>query len=121
VNTWGLRPQAHTFISNMFLASDYVKTNTDLATMEGANEAARRAVNSIIQQTGEEKPLCKIWDLHEPWFLAPFRWADRRRYDKGLPWHHKKGLLTTILVEITHVCLKVANLFSRKKHRSKNG
>ena len=28
-----------------FLAADYVRTYTDLATMEGANEAARRAVN----------------------------------------------------------------------------
>ena len=32
----------------MFLAADYVRTNTDLTTMEGANEAARRAVNCII-------------------------------------------------------------------------
>lgn len=119
VNTWGLRPQAHTFISNMFLASDYVKTNTDLATMEGANEAARRAVNSIIQQTGEEKPLCKVWELHEPWFLAPFRWADKHRFDKGLPWHHKKSIFTTILAGAVHFCIKVANLFTRKKHRPK--
>ena len=119
VNTWGLRPQAHTFIDNLFLASDYVKTNTDLATMEGANEAARRAVNSIIQQSGGDQPLCKIWDLHEPWFLAPFRRADKRRYDKGLPWHHKKSVFTTILVEIAHVCLKVASLFTRKKHKPK--
>ncbi len=120
VNTWGLRPEAHTHIHNMFLASDYVKTNTDLATMEGANEAARRAVNSIIQQSSSDRSLCKIWDLHEPWFLAPFRWADRRRFNKGLPWHYKKSLVTTILVEIVHICLKVANLFSRKKQRSKS-
>ena len=46
INSWDLRPYAYTRIPNMFLASDYVKTYTDLATMEGANEAARRAVNS---------------------------------------------------------------------------
>ncbi len=119
VNTWGLRPQAYTFIDNMFLASDYVKTNTDLATMEGANEAARRAVNSIIQRSGSNQSLCEIWDLHEPWFLAPFRWADKRRFEKGLPWHHKKSLFTKILVGIAHLFLKVAHLFSRKKHGSK--
>ena len=45
VNTWALRPEATTAIPNLFLASDYVRTHTDLATMEGANEAARRAVN----------------------------------------------------------------------------
>ncbi|MDX1429516.1 MAG: FAD-dependent oxidoreductase, partial [Rhodothermales bacterium] len=30
--TWAKRPQAYTDIENMFLASDYVQTNTDLAT-----------------------------------------------------------------------------------------
>jgi len=114
VNTWALRPLAHTHIENLFLASDYVKTNTDLATMEGANEAARRAVNAIIQRSGTDKPLCTIWGLHEPWFLAPFRWADKSRFDKGLPWHHKKGILTTALVGIAHAALKVAHIFKRK-------
>ncbi|RZJ24356.1 MAG: phytoene dehydrogenase, partial [Flavobacterium sp.] len=45
-NTWDLRPNSYTEIPNLFLASDYVKTFTDLASMEGANEAARRAVNN---------------------------------------------------------------------------
>ena len=45
VDTWRLRPRAVTAIPNLFLASDYVQTFTDLATMEAANEAARRAVN----------------------------------------------------------------------------
>lgn len=119
VNTWELRPQAYTFIDNMFLASDYVKTNTDLATMEGANEAARRAVNAIIQRSGAKQPFCEIWELHEPWFLKPFRWADNRRFKKGLPWHHKKSFFTKVLVGIAHFTLKVASLFSRKKHGSK--
>ena len=37
-----------TRIPNLFLAADFVRTHTDLATMEGANEAARRAVNAIL-------------------------------------------------------------------------
>ena len=48
VNTkgsWADRPDAVTRVPNLFLAADYVRTYTDLATMEGANEAARRAVN----------------------------------------------------------------------------
>ncbi|HJP65370.1 MAG TPA: FAD-dependent oxidoreductase, partial [Actinomycetota bacterium] len=45
VNSWRLRPKAYTQIPNLFLAADYVQTATDLTTMEGANEAARRAVN----------------------------------------------------------------------------
>ena len=48
VDTWKLRPEAVSKIPNLFLASDYVRTYTDLATMEAANEAARRAVNGIL-------------------------------------------------------------------------
>ncbi len=87
VNTWALRPRAYTQIPNLFLASDYVQTNTDLATMEGANEAARRAVNSIIDASGARVSYCKIWDLHQPAILSLRRWSDSLRYQKGLPWN----------------------------------
>lgn len=86
VNTWRLRPDAATQIPNFCLASDYVRTNTDLATMEGANEAARRAVNAIIERSGSDATPCKIWDLHEPDFLEPMRAYDKARYHAGLPW-----------------------------------
>ncbi|HWO89849.1 MAG TPA: FAD-dependent oxidoreductase, partial [Gemmatimonadales bacterium] len=52
VNSWQLRPWARTRIPNLFLASDYVRTHTNLATMEAANEAARRAVNAILDESG---------------------------------------------------------------------
>ena len=114
VNTWSLRPEPYTNIENMFLASDYVKTNTDLATMEGANEAARKAVNAIIEASGSNKKMCKIWDLHEPFILAPLRRADKKRYDKGLPWHHKQSALTSAFLFITHLFAKIARLFTGK-------
>jgi uncharacterized protein with NAD-binding domain and iron-sulfur cluster len=85
-NSWSLRPNSFCGINNLFLASDYVRTNTDLATMEGANEAARRAVNGIIAASGSPAPLCRIWPLHEPDVLAVLRWRDRQRFAKGLPW-----------------------------------
>jgi hypothetical protein len=85
-NTWRLRPEAATAIPNFVLASDYVRTYTDLATMEGANEAARRAVNAILDRSGSEQPRCRIWNLHEPDALAPLRAYDRARYQGGLPW-----------------------------------
>ncbi len=85
-NTWRLRPEAATSIPNFVLASDYVRTYTDLATMEGANEAARRAVNAILERSGSDRPRCRIWNLHEPDALAPFRAYDRARYQAGLPW-----------------------------------
>ena len=115
VNTWSLRPEPYTNIANLFLASDYVKTNTDLATMEGANEAARKSVNAILQATGSNKKLCKIWDLHEPLILAPLRWADKKRYDKGLPWTHKQSALTKVFLFIAHLFAKIARIFTGKK------
>ena len=84
--TWPLRPDATTAIPNLFLASDYVRTNTDLATMEGANEAARRAVNGLLDAVGHEGPRCEVWPLHEPEVLAPWRLHDAARYERGLPW-----------------------------------
>jgi uncharacterized protein with NAD-binding domain and iron-sulfur cluster len=86
VNTWALRPEATTRIPNMFLASDYVRTYTDLATMESANEAARRAVNGIIKASGSSAPACTLWPLHEPEIFAPWRELDKVRYEQGLPW-----------------------------------
>ena len=58
VDTWRLRPNSYSDIPNLFFAADYVRTHTDLATMEGANEAARRAVNNIIESSGVKIPLC---------------------------------------------------------------
>jgi uncharacterized protein with NAD-binding domain and iron-sulfur cluster len=98
-NSWSLRPEASTGIANLFLASDYVRTNTDLATMEGANEAARRAVNGIIARSGSAVPLCQVWPLHEPGVLAVLRWFDRRRFAKGLPWTSELPWLGRVLHE----------------------
>lgn len=70
VNTagsWSIRPEAELpEVENLFLASDYVRTFTDLATMEGANEAARRAVNAILDASGSDSERCGVWPLPEP-------------------------------------------------------
>jgi geranylgeranyl pyrophosphate synthase/uncharacterized protein with NAD-binding domain and iron-sulfur cluster len=86
INTWALRPEAVTAIPNLFLASDYVRTHTDLATMEGANEAARRAVNGVLDAVKFEGARCAIWPLYEPEILAPWRLHDAARLEAGLPW-----------------------------------
>ena len=83
VNTagsWADRPDAVTRIPNLFLASDYVRTHTDLATMEGANEAARRAVNGILDATGSDAARCAIWPLREPAAFAPAKLIDKLRW-----------------------------------------
>jgi uncharacterized protein with NAD-binding domain and iron-sulfur cluster len=80
VNTkgsWADRPDATTRIPNLFLAADYVRTYTDLATMEGANEAARRAVNGILDATRSSAKRCDVWPLREPPALKPARTLDK--------------------------------------------
>jgi uncharacterized protein with NAD-binding domain and iron-sulfur cluster len=78
--SWANRPQACTGIKNLFLASDYVRTYTDLATMEGANEAARRAVNGILRSSQSTEPHCDLWPLEYPGGLFTWlRYLDRRR------------------------------------------
>lgn len=89
VSTWGLRPKANTQVNNMFLASDYVQTFTDIACMEAANEAARRAVNSILSVSQVGQPNCQIWDLKEPFIFKLWHLNDYRRWKKGLPWNGK--------------------------------
>ncbi len=86
VNTWTLRPNTFTQISNFFLAADYVKTYTDLATMEGASEAARRAVNNIITASGSRADYCELWKFKTPLILEALQVADQARWNKGLAW-----------------------------------
>ena len=80
VNTpgsWADRPDAALRIPNLFLAADYVRTFTDLATMEGANEAARRATNAILAASGSTERPCRLWPLEEPAVFKPARLLDR--------------------------------------------
>jgi uncharacterized protein with NAD-binding domain and iron-sulfur cluster len=83
--SWQDRPEAVTSIDNLFLAADYVRTHTDLATMEGANEAARRAVNGILEASGSSAPRCRVWRLEEPAIFAPARAFDRVLFELGRP------------------------------------
>jgi uncharacterized protein with NAD-binding domain and iron-sulfur cluster len=78
--SWENRPEAVTLVPNLFLAGDFVRTHTDLATMEGANEAARRAVNGILDATRSPAPRCEVWPLHEPAIFGPARELDRLRW-----------------------------------------
>jgi len=79
------RPEASTEISNLFLASDYVRTYTDLATMEGANEAARRAVNAILDASGSSATKAQLWPFEEPEIFKPMQDYDLLRFKLGLP------------------------------------
>ncbi len=88
INTVGSlrnRPPADVGVANLTLASDYVRTNSDLASMESANEAGRRAANAILSRHGGTNARATIWDLEEPAVFEPFKRQDRIRYRLGLP------------------------------------
>ncbi len=85
VGSLALRPEAYTEIGNLFLASDYVRTYTDLATMEAANEAARRATNSILAVAGVDAPPCEFWEFDVPRPMQHAQFFDRVRLSMGLP------------------------------------
>jgi hypothetical protein len=91
-DTWRLRPPATSAIPNLFLASDYVQTNSDLACMEAANEAARRAVNAILEAADSAAPPCRIWSMGMPPIFAAWRLCDQWRFDRGEPWKGDLGL-----------------------------
>jgi uncharacterized protein with NAD-binding domain and iron-sulfur cluster len=78
--SWEHRPDATTKIENLFLASDYVRTYTDLATMEAANEAARRAVNGLLSASNSIARPCRLWPHNEAVLFAWARRRDRRRF-----------------------------------------
>lgn len=76
VGTLQHRPAARTAIPNLVLAADYVATNTDLACMESANEAARRAVNAVLDEEGSGAARCMVEPLDQPDVFWWFRHRD---------------------------------------------
>lgn len=80
VDSWRHRPDAATEIDNLVLASDYVRTSMDFASMEAANEAARRAVDALLERSRSPAPRCGLWPLRPPRLLEPLRRLDALRY-----------------------------------------
>jgi uncharacterized protein with NAD-binding domain and iron-sulfur cluster len=96
VGSWENRPEAVTTIANLFLAADFVRTHTDVASMEAANEAARRAVNGVLAAAGATADACPVWPLEEPALFAPLRALDRLRFERGMPHLGYSGVASTL-------------------------
>ena len=62
-----------------------MRTNIDLATMEGANEAGRRVTNAIIAAADSPARPATVFPLWELPMLEPLKSNDRDRYRAGLP------------------------------------
>jgi uncharacterized protein with NAD-binding domain and iron-sulfur cluster len=85
VGTWEKRPKPATAIPNLFVAGDFVQTDVDLASMEGANESARKAVNAILDASGSNAERAQTWKLYDPPEFAAAKAADEQLYAQGLP------------------------------------
>jgi uncharacterized protein with NAD-binding domain and iron-sulfur cluster len=84
-DSWNSRPEARTAIPNLYLAADYVRADINLATMEGANEAGRKAANAILDNSGGSSPHAKLFTLYRPTEFAGIYADDDNRYALGLP------------------------------------
>lgn len=83
VDSWSKRPTARTRVPNLLMSGDFVQTDIDLATMEGANESARHAVNAILEESGSTAALVPTYRLYDPPEFAPLKQADRLLFRLG--------------------------------------
>jgi 15-cis-phytoene desaturase len=72
-------------VPNLFLASDYVRTSMDLASMEGANEAGRTAARGILRAAGVDDGRVAVLGYLELDRLAAMRRLDGWMHRAGLP------------------------------------
>ncbi|KRC56801.1 MULTISPECIES: FAD-dependent oxidoreductase [unclassified Nocardioides] len=84
VDSWGSRPTARTRIPNLLMSGDFVQTDIDLATMEGANESARHAVNAILDESRSTAARVKTYKLYDPPEFTALKAADKLLYKLGL-------------------------------------
>jgi len=83
--SWAIRPEAASVVPNLCFAADYVRTYTDIASMEGACEAGRRAANAILEREGSAATRVEIWPLEEPSQFASWKRLDADLYARGRP------------------------------------
>ncbi|KRB76059.1 FAD-dependent oxidoreductase [Nocardioides sp. Root190] len=83
VDTWNKRPTARTKVPNLLMSGDFVQTDIDLATMEGANESARHAVNAILEESRSKATRVKTFRMYDPPEFAVLKAADKLLYKLG--------------------------------------
>jgi uncharacterized protein with NAD-binding domain and iron-sulfur cluster len=85
VGSWERRPKARTGVPNLFMAGDHVQTDIDLATMEGANESGRAAVNALLEAAGSRAEPVEMFRLYDPPEYEAAKRIDAELYRAGLP------------------------------------
>ena len=79
------RPGATLAIPNLFLAADFVRTSMDLASMEGANEAGRRAARGVLRHLGLDETPVRLFSFEGLERFSLLRSLDRQLLALGLP------------------------------------
>jgi uncharacterized protein with NAD-binding domain and iron-sulfur cluster len=74
-----------TRIGNLFLAGEWVRTNINVTTMDGANQGGRQAANGVLAAAGSTAPKAPLWKLLVPPEFEAFRLVDSVNYRLGLP------------------------------------
>jgi uncharacterized protein with NAD-binding domain and iron-sulfur cluster len=83
--SWAVRPDAASAVTNLCFASDYVRTHTDIASMEAACEAGRRAANVILDREQAAGSRAGIWPLAEPLEFEPWKQLDAELHERSQP------------------------------------
>src|SRR3954454_5962330 len=91
IGSWFKRPTAATKVPNFFLAGDYVRTDVDLATMEGANESGRAAVNALLTSANSSAEPVRMFKLYVEPELEAAKAADAQLYRGRQPNALDKG------------------------------
>jgi uncharacterized protein with NAD-binding domain and iron-sulfur cluster len=85
VGSWDDRSGPATAVPNLFLAGDHVRTDIDLATMEGANESARLAVNALLKAAKSSADGVRVYELLKPPELEALKRIDEQRFRARQP------------------------------------
>jgi uncharacterized protein with NAD-binding domain and iron-sulfur cluster len=84
---WDQRPDPTTAIPNLLLAADYVRNRSpiDTASMDGANAAARAAVNALLQAACSHAQPVPLYEPHTAPEFQAAKQLDAERYRAGQP------------------------------------
>ncbi|MFE6921802.1 FAD-dependent oxidoreductase [Nocardia sp. NPDC057663] len=83
--SWADRPDATTAIDNLFLAGDWIRTQMNVACMEGANEGGRLAANAVLHVSGSAAGRVPITPRFRMPLWEPLELADSALYHAGRP------------------------------------
>ena len=62
-----------------------MRSDIDLATMEGANETGRAAVAALLDEAGSNAAPPQMYKLYDPPEFEAVKAVDRELYKQGLP------------------------------------